>query len=612
MKKILLSIITLCLTAILFTSCDTSFITDFLQPDNEGGGTEDTTPKEYVTITFDTQGGTAVDAQTIEKGTVAKSIKTPVKKGYDFDGWYIGEEKWNSKKSVTEDITVTAKYTLTEYSISYDFGLGSYSGPRARTYTIESETIKLPKPQREYCTFAGWYADGKLVTEIPAGSTGDIKLVADYYGPLASVPDSEQGSARTYDNGNNVEVKLTSSEGDEPLTVRLAFGERPWHTVKVVQGDSVNYIETYELDGEITLDIEMIPNGENAFLTPVIMMGETMLNSNYGQILGNGVKIDTNYYPGFVRKAVTFTIDDGVVENDKMFLDIVRPAGIIGTFNIYSTNRADAIEYLMQYKGYEIANHHQLHCLPWRDDFDFSTIEIKDEIFNSNTADVAYMYKSTTEGMYYIDYKHFNPATKSPYWHPIANDETYIKYIDITKNNIENLFGEGSCVGFAYPHGVLSKNIKQYLKDAGYLYARKTGNLKDSTGFALPADRYAWTYNADVSCLLDVMAQYDALPDSGELKFFSFGVHSADFKGKWDILQEFADKYGNRSDEFYYASNRDIFEYEDAVKALEIIETKDESGEVAEVEIKNGSDIAVFITVNGEKTIIHPNSSLKL
>ncbi|MBQ8322311.1 MAG: InlB B-repeat-containing protein [Clostridia bacterium] len=611
MKKIFLSLVTLCLTAILLTSCDTSFITGLLHPDNEGGSTDDTTPKEYVTITFDTQGGSAVDAQTIEKGTVAKSIKNPVKSGYDFDGWYIGEEKWNSKKSVIENITVTAKYTLTEYTITYDFAGGNYYGPYAKSYTIESDAITLPNPHKQYCTFAGWYASGELVTEIPSGSTGNIELVADFYGPLATVTDSETSTARTYDNGNNVEVKLTSSEGEGPLKVRLTFGERPWHTVKVVQGKKIDYIQTYESDGKLMLDIEMTPNGDNAILTPVIMIGEEMIkNSNYGQILGNGVKIDTNYYPGFVRKAVTFTIDDGVVAEDKMFLDIVRPAGIIGTFNIYSTNRATAVEYLMQYKGYEIANHHQLHCLPWRDDFDFSTIEIKDEIFNSNTADVAYMYKSTTEGMYYIDYKHFNPATKSPYWHPIANDETYIKYIDITKNNIEKLFGEGSCVGFAYPHGVLSKNIKQYLQDAGYLYARRTGNLKDSTGFALPADRYAWTYNADVSCLLDVMAQYDALPDSGELKFFSFGVHSADFKGKWNVLQEFADKYGNRPDEFYYASNRDIFEYEDAVKALEIIET--ENGDVIEVEIKNDSDIAVFITVNGEKTIIHPHSSLKL
>jgi hypothetical protein len=184
----------------------------------------------------------------------------------------------------------------------------------------------------------------------------------------------------------------------------------------------------------------------------------------------------------------------------------------------------------------------------------------------------------------------------------MASDETYFEYAEITKNDIESLFGEGSVVGFAYPHGKLTETVKQYLIDAGYLYARRTGNLKNSTGFSLPEDRFEWTYNADVSCLLDVMAQYDAFADDGELKFFAFGVHAADFSGKWDVLEEFAELYGNRPEDFWYASNRDIFEYEDAVNALEIYEDK----------IVNPSNIDVFVTINNVKTIIHANSVYEL
>ena len=43
--------------------------------------------------------------------------------------------------------------------------------------------------------------------------------------------------------------------------------------------------------------------------------------------------IDKNYFPGWVRKQVSFTIDDGNIEMDKKFIDIVRPAGVLGTFN---------------------------------------------------------------------------------------------------------------------------------------------------------------------------------------------------------------------------------------------------------------------------------------
>ena len=44
--------------------------------------------------------------------------------------------------------------------------------------------------------------------------------------------------------------------------------------------------------------------------------------------------IDKNYFPGWVRKSVSFTIDDGNLEMDKRFIDTVSPYGIKGTFNI--------------------------------------------------------------------------------------------------------------------------------------------------------------------------------------------------------------------------------------------------------------------------------------
>jgi hypothetical protein len=99
------------------------------------------------------------------------------------------------------------------------------------------------------------------------------------------------------------------------------------------------------------------------------------------------------------------------------------------------------------------------------------------------------------------------------------------------------------------------------------------------------------------------MSDFAACEDNGNLKFFCFGVHAVDYKNAgWDELEEFVDTYGNRSDEFYYATVRDIFEYEDAVKALEITEEK----------IVNGSDIDVFVTVNNVKIIIPANSTYTL
>ena len=397
-------------------------------------------------------------------------------------------------------------------------------------------------------------------------------------------------------------VSLTDTASASSVTVRVPV-DKSFDTVKVVQRNEVKYVKVYEKDGTALVDFEMLPNAEDAVITPALTKDNKALESEFGMTLKNGTKIDTNYYPGFVRKSVTFTIDDGDIAKDKLFLNIVKPAGIIGTFNICRTTDTSSEEYLSLYEGYEVANHHRLHALPFRETADFHTGKsfesiLKDELYHSG-ADTNYAYKTSIEGHYYINYHYYAESyLGKTSWHAMASDETYFKYADITKNDIEALFGEGSVVGFAYPHGKLTETVKQYLIDAGYLYARKTGTLKNSTGFALPDDRFEWTYNADVSCLLDVMAQYDALSDDGNLKFFAFGVHAADFDGKWNVLEEFAKLYGNRPDDFWYASNRDIFEYEDAIKALEISEEK----------IVNNSDITVFITVNDEKVIIPANS----
>ena len=418
------------------------------------------------------------------------------------------------------------------------------------------------------------YIDGKLVrvSNIFGGSEIDGKQPITNITQVRFMSYGDTYADLLVDNTSFVQAKLECK--DDPLT------------------DSFAPIEPNPEDPDPKPDIPENPQVEILDRLP----------SDYGVILENGTKIDLNYYPGFVRKAVTFTIDDGNIAMDTAFLNIVRPAGIKGTFNLCSTNAQTASEYLLLYKGYEVANHHELHCLPWRTDFDYSKIEIKDEIFNSSTADGAYMYKSSIDGLYYIDYRQYDSSYQSAYWHPIAINDTYVQYIDSTKGNIEKIFGKGSVVGFAYPHGKLTEYIKQYLVDAGYLYARKTGLLLDKTGFALPEDRFEWTYNANHTNLLEMMAKYAAYPDNGELKFFSFGVHSIDYKDSWDVLTEFAETYGGRYSEFYYATNREIFEYEDAIAALDINTER----------IINNSSVTVYITVNNTKVIIPGGKTLLL
>ena len=123
--------------------------------------------KEYVTVIFNSNGGSTVDSQTIEKGELIKSLSSPTKDGYTFDGWYNGEEKWNFEADVVlTDITLVAKWNANTYKITLDLAGGT--GVSQTTIEVTyGDTITLPQPTNEGDDFIGWYyGDKKFVDTI--------------------------------------------------------------------------------------------------------------------------------------------------------------------------------------------------------------------------------------------------------------------------------------------------------------------------------------------------------------------------------------------------------------------------------------------------------------
>lgn len=67
------------------------------------------------TVTFDTQCSIEIPSQEVVCGMKATEPDMPKRTDYNFDGWYVGDEKWSFiGYSVTEDITLTAKWTATD------------------------------------------------------------------------------------------------------------------------------------------------------------------------------------------------------------------------------------------------------------------------------------------------------------------------------------------------------------------------------------------------------------------------------------------------------------------------------------------------------------------
>lgn len=72
---------------------------------NSGGSIEDSAK---VTVTFRSDGGTALEEQQLLKGQRAVRPATPIKDGYIFIGWYNGSTLHNFNTPITENTTLTA------------------------------------------------------------------------------------------------------------------------------------------------------------------------------------------------------------------------------------------------------------------------------------------------------------------------------------------------------------------------------------------------------------------------------------------------------------------------------------------------------------------------
>ena len=134
------------------------------------------------------------------------------------------------------------------------------------------------------------------------------------------------------------------------------------------------------------------------------------------------------YFPGFVRKSVSFSMDDGWRNTDAKFLSIVRPAGIKGTFNLDNVNQATPDEYRALYDGYEIANHSKYHPLAFVDGKEYI---VSDELFDPEksvpyTTEFPVIYKGEVDGLYRYSKSTIDANTKR--WYKICDAKNYFKF----------------------------------------------------------------------------------------------------------------------------------------------------------------------------------------
>ena len=117
------------------------------------------------TVTFDSNGGSAVDAQTVAYGgTIASTV--PAKTGYTFAGWYLGRESFAPDTPVTADLALTAHWAVkADYTVVFDTRGGRAMAEKEHVKWTDPVLSGVADPQKDGYDFAGWKCGSTAVSE---------------------------------------------------------------------------------------------------------------------------------------------------------------------------------------------------------------------------------------------------------------------------------------------------------------------------------------------------------------------------------------------------------------------------------------------------------------
>ena len=136
------------------------------------------------TVTFDTDGGSAIAPVTLDFGAEIETPEAPVKEGYTFCGW----DRTIPETMPAGNIKVTALWVINQYTITFDSAGGTKISPVTADY---GTVIEAPKRTvRLGFIFAGWQIDGKEV-QWPYTVREDVTMTAQWNRPKFSLNTGE-------------------------------------------------------------------------------------------------------------------------------------------------------------------------------------------------------------------------------------------------------------------------------------------------------------------------------------------------------------------------------------------------------------------------------------
>ena len=243
---------------------------------------DDPVISEYI-VTFNTQGGSNIDALKVVEGQKVTKPQDPTKENYIFSGWYkeaACTTVWDfEKETVISNVTLYAKWVEAAQAcvVTFDTQGGSEVAP---LIVNKGERLMKPTdPTKEDYSFLGWYKDAAC-TDAWEFSTdivnGDITLYARWSNPGETV------YTVTFDTDGGNEMEPASVKANEKVIrpanpVKNDFEFRGWYS------DTDRQI-VYDFESSVTADIALYAKWVKAEIF--------LIDFNISDLSAKGVKWD--------------------------------------------------------------------------------------------------------------------------------------------------------------------------------------------------------------------------------------------------------------------------------------------------------------------------------
>ncbi len=241
----------------------------------------------------------------------------------------------------------------------------------------------------------------------------------------------------------------------------------------------------------------------------------------------------TLLFPNFKKRAVTFSFDDGVVQ-DKELTEIFRKHGMRGTFNLNSL-KSGAIKKRIDKDGVEIDCSH---------------------LYLTGNRDV---YRGMEVACHTANHPHLEE---------LGYEEQLVEYNEDIEN-LRGIYGK-NVVGGAYPYGTYNAMTLEVLRKLGLHYMRTT---RSTYAFHRPFNWLLWnpTIHHRDPRLKETVDRF--LKCNDELPILYIWGHAYEFAidHNFDLMDELCARL-EKEEDLYKGTNEEIYGY---CKAAELVYSRD-------------------------------------